>query len=64
MSRKRVYVHTKGTGGLVDEVYGFVWQEPVRDITNGKSDGGYKCIVGDAYAVVQFVAFLEPPEYG
>ena len=60
--RHRIDLDAQTRGRLVDQVDGFIRQKAVADVAirqRGRSDHGP---VGDAHAVVRFVAFLEATE--
>src|SRR3989338_10463073 len=63
---RRVVLERKAQcgGRLVDEVDGFVGQEPLRDVARRELDGGDDCVVGDAHAVVELVALLQAAQDG
>src|ERR1035437_9313910 len=60
--REGVELDAQAAGSLVDEVDGLVRQEAVADITVGERRGGDDRAVGDAHAVMRFVALLEPAQ--
>src|SRR5690606_34336833 len=60
----RVDLHPQPRGGLVDQVDGLVGQESAGDVAIGQRRGGDQRGVGDAYAVVRLVAFLDAAQDG
>ena len=62
LGRHRVDLDLQPRGGLVDQVDRLVGQEAVGDVALGERRGGDDRRVGDADAVVDLVALLEPAQ--
>ncbi len=56
---KRINFDTKFARGFVDQVDGFVWQEPICEVAIRQHRSTYKCSVLNAHTMVNFVAFLQ-----
>jgi hypothetical protein len=60
--RLGVDLHAQPAGRLVDQVDGLVGQEAVGDVAVAERGRGNDGAVGDAHAVMHFVALLEPAQ--
>ena len=64
LSRHRVHFRPDLGAGLIDQVDGLVWQEPVGDIPVGQGRGGDDGGVRDLHAVEHLVPLLQATQNG